>query len=317
MDLKNIFLAISAVINLFLGIITYFRNRKNNINFFWFLACMTVVFWTISMIIYRSVDYEHSLFWCKILYISATLIPSFLLFFTFLFPERKTSLSLFQKILIFFPNFFVILLILSNGLVIREVILHVGEEKEIKWGPFYFLYVIYITVFFLFVIFNLFLKYKKAQEILKLQLKYMLTGIMISVFFGTLFNLFLPSFGNFKFNWLGQITTLFYVVFVTLAITKYHLFGIKIILTELLIGAMGIILFILPFLMPTFILKVFTFFIFLLFLIFSYPVLKYTYQEEQLREQAEKLAKEWQMLAQSKDQFIISIQHHFRTLFCF
>ena len=141
----------------------------------------------------------------------------------------------------------------------------------------------------------------------------MITGIIISVFFGTLFNLFLPSFGIFKFNWLGQITTLFYVVFVTLAILKYHLFDIKIILTEIFIGFMGIILFVLPFLMPTFILKVFTFFIFLLFLIFSYPVLKYTYQEEKLKEQAQKLAREWKMLAQSKDQFIISIQHHFRT----
>jgi signal transduction histidine kinase len=117
------------------------------------------------------------------------------------------------------------------------------------------------------------------------------------------------------------------VAILSFAIVKYHLFGIRVILTELLVGVMGLILLVLPFLMPTINLKLLTFGVFLLFLIFAHYLVKSVHEEERRREEAEmlaqkerelkneaeKLAKEWQMLAQSKDQFIISIQHHFRT----
>jgi signal transduction histidine kinase len=111
------------------------------------------------------------------------------------------------------------------------------------------------------------------------------------------------------------------------AVIKYRLMDVKIIFTELLVGAIGIILFLQIIFAQNLQWRISSFSVFLLFLIFAYYLVKSVHEEERRREEAEmlaqkerelkneaeKLAKEWQMLAQSKDQFIISIQHHFRT----
>jgi len=90
---------------------------------------------------------------------------------------------------------------------------------------------------------------------------------------------------------------------------------------------MGIILLVLPFLMPTTTLRVLTTAIFLLFLIFGYYLIKATHeeakrrekaelvavQERALRKSAEKLAKEFERLDRAKSQFILATQHHLRT----
>ena len=327
MDFKNTLLIIIAIVNLLLGLFTYLKNRKSKINLTWSLSCSTVVFWTISMVLYRSADQVSSIFWCKILYISATLIPLTLLFFTFMFPLEKISLSKFQKFLIFFPNSIIILLIIWPGFIIKDVIWHLDREKEIIWGPGYPLYILYIIGYFSGPLINLLKKYQKSSGLLKLQLKYIFVGIACSVLFGTIFNLFMPSLGDFRFNWLGQIATIFYIFFVTAAITRYHLFEIRVILTELLVGAIGLILLVQIFTAPVLQWRVLNGVIFILFLAFGYYLIDATreeakrreeaerlaIQERALRESAEKLTGEFKRLDEAKSQFMLATQHHLRT----
>jgi len=102
-----------------------------------------------------------------------------------------------------------------------------------------------------------------------------------------------------------------FVIFTALAILKYHLFGIKVILTKFLAGTMGIILFLQIIFAQNLQWRISSFSVFLLFLVFAYYLIKSVYEEERRREEAEilaqkerelkneaeKLAKEWQMLA--------------------
>lgn len=53
--------------------------------------------------------------------------------------------------------------------------------------------------------------------------------------------------------------------------------------------------------------------IFLLFFILGHNLIKKTGQESEKKEEAEMLAEEWKKLAQAKDQFLLSLQHHLRT----
>jgi len=73
-----------------------------------------------------------------------------------------------------------------------------------------------------------------------------------------------------------------------------------------LVGVMGIILFVLPFLMPSFNLKILTFFIFILFLVFGYLLIKSTYQEIKRIEELERIS-------QAKTEFISITSHQLRT----
>ena len=53
--------------------------------------------------------------------------------------------------------------------------------------------------------------------------------------------------------------------------------------------------------------------VFILFFIFGYRLIKKAGEEFQEKEETEKLAEEWKKLAQAKDQFLLSLQHHLRT----
>jgi len=53
--------------------------------------------------------------------------------------------------------------------------------------------------------------------------------------------------------------------------------------------------------------------IFLLFFILGHYLIKKTGEESKKKEEAERLTEEWKKLAQAKDQFLLSLQHHLRT----
>jgi two-component system sensor histidine kinase/response regulator len=114
-----------------------------------------------------------------------------------------------------------------------------------------------------------------------------------------------------------------------IAILKYHLFGIHVILTELLVGVMGLILFLQMIFAPTKEWRTSAISTFILFLIFGYLLIKYTHQEIERREKLEKLTKELQKktteleeayrkieaLSEMKSEFLKVVNHQLRTPF--
>ena len=119
--------------------------------------------------------------------------------------------------------------------------------------------------------------------------------------------------GNYSLVWLGPISILISLVFIALAILRYHLFEIRVILTELLVGVMGVILLVLPFLMTTPTLRILTISVFLLFCLFGYILIKATHQEIKRREEIEKLYQELKVLDKAKSEFISMASHQLRT----
>ena len=76
------------------------------------------------------------------------------------------------------------------------------------------------------------------------------------------------------------------------AIVKHYLFGIKVLLTKALVGAMGIVLMILLFLMKNLLLRISTIGIFFLFCVIGYLLIRYSYQEVRQKEILEERVKE-------------------------
>ena len=226
MDIRNIIVIIAFLFNLFLGLFIFFKGRKNKASIAYVFVAWSVAFWAISMVFYRATGIENSIFWCKVLYLSASLIPYSFLRFSYLFPYGKFDISRTRRILITLPTLFIIILTFFSS-IIEDVIIHPGEEKEIVFGSLYFLYIVYFSIYFIWPLWNIFIKYKKASGILRMQLKYMLIGPLIAIVFGTLFNLTLPTLGYFKLNWAGQVSTLVMVFSVAYAILKYRLMDIR------------------------------------------------------------------------------------------
>jgi len=349
MELKEIVLTIATLFNLSLGLFIFLKDRKNKINISYGLLSVGLAGWALTNAIFQiTYSLETALFWARLSDISAIILVSSLFWFSLVFPDNIVFPRYLYYIFYVFTFIVVLISLPTFDLVRKEVIFQKSFQKQIITAEGFYIFAFYIILFSTWAIINLKKKLTRSRGIVRFQLQYVFIGIIIGAIFGLIFNLILPLVGNYGLVWLGPIFTLVSLIFIALAITRYHLFGIKIILTELLVGVMAIILFSWLFILPTPALKLGALATFLIFLAFGYFLIQYTYREEALREQAEKLAQrerelrqkaealatqerklrleledmlqkerslrlQEKTLSQARDQFILSSQHYFRT----
>ncbi|TSC55679.1 MAG: histidine kinase [Parcubacteria group bacterium Greene0714_21] len=313
MDIQNFVLIAALFANTFLVLLLLEQAKKSVSIAVFTISVGTVAAWTFAMFLYRSGGAEQALLFGRLLYVSAMLIPLTFLYFSFLFPAVKSTLTK-QKIILLtiIPTLLGILLFPTNH-IISGVFLRPGMEKVIVFGSLYFFYVTYISGYFIWALFNLWQKYWAAKEPLKTQISYIITGTLISIVFGSTFNLFLPSIGDFRFNWLGNVMTLFMVSFITYAIVKKQLFEIRIFLTQLLVGVVAALLLI-NFLTSQ---TPFEYFwkgvLFATFLVAGYLLIKSVFNEIKQKEQLQEAYKKLEELDRTKSEFVSIASHQLRT----
>lgn len=235
LDKINIVLLITALLNLFLGFIIFFNGRNKKINIIYSLNIVTIISWVVGMILFRSAPQETSLFWCTILYIAPTLIASSFLYFTYIFPTKTDNNVLLKSVLIFLINAIIIAMVVWPELIIKEVNIRPGLEKEIIFTKFYWFYFLYIAGFFSYGFQRLFKKYLKSTGIERLQVIYLLLGYALAANLAFVTNLIMPWIGHFFLNWLGQVFTITMVAFTTYAILRYRLMDIRIVARKIFI----------------------------------------------------------------------------------
>lgn len=284
-----LFLLIIAFINLTLGLFVLLKNFSKKINRLFFIFSLATSIWVLINFILQN---QPTSFWIKSSYAFGAIIPPLAIFWAILLCEEKINkLKLFIFLIL---GFFFFLLPYSREFIIATEITGVhlmGIEGEIKTGPFFPLYVFYLLFTLFFLYYKLFSCYFKAKGEAKNQLSYVLLGGITWGALALVSSCLLPLFGITKFSNLDSVSTVIFLTFTALAITRYHLFHLKVILTEILVGIMGIILAVLPFLMPTKDLKILTTFLFFLFCLFGYLLISYTYKEIRQKEILEKEVK--------------------------
>jgi signal transduction histidine kinase len=312
MGILEVFILLAGIGNVFLGFFVFSKAPHKKINRIFGIFSGVTALWILSNLM-GSIQ-PHP-FWVKMGYALGALIPFVALFWVLeLCGKKFHKINLILIIGLLFSLSSFTNLVVAN---IKRVYLG-GFEGET--GPLFIPFWIYISGLLIFITYTLLSEYWRATGILKIQISYVIIGAILYIGTVLIASFILPLFGIKEFIPLDSPSSLFLLFFTTLAITKYHLFGIKVILTEILIGAMGLILLVLPLLMPTTSLKVLTFTIFFLFLIFGYFLIKATHEEEKRREEAEKMAVreralriKTEKLVRAREQFLLSSQHYFRT----
>ena len=188
-------------------------------------------------------------------------------------------------------------------------------------GPAYPFFGILVGFYSLWAFVLFFQKYKRSKNLERAQAQYMLIGLALFGLSGFLVDIILPVVsGTSKYFWTSPISSLFFVGFTTLAITRYHLFEIKVVLTEMLVGLMAIVLAGEIFMFENFQTKILGFGIFLLFCFTGYLLVRATRQEIKKREEVEKLAnrlkeasKNIEELSRMKTEFLKVVNHQLRT----
>lgn len=234
-DYISIFLIFTVFLNSMMLFFIYGKGKKNINNISYGAVISFVVLWTISMFIYRGVTEEYVLFWCKMLYVNATLVSSSFLFFTYIFPYGLLRLDHIKTALIFFPNIMLVFLTFFSNQIIESVLIqHVGENTII-FGDLYLIYVLYILIYFFLGFWNLFNSYRQSSGIHRTQLWYVFIGFFVAANIAFTTNLVMPWRGDTSLNWVGQVATIIWVGFTTYAILRYRLMDIRVALSRGLI----------------------------------------------------------------------------------
>ena len=235
LDKINIVLLIIALLNLWLGGLIFLKGPKKRINITYSAICVALIAWIFGMIFYRSASQETALFWCTILYIAPTFIPSIFLYFTYIFPHQEQKSLWLRSLLIFSSNAVMVVMVAWPDFIIKEVNIRPGLEKEIIFTQYYWLYFIYISFLFTFGFYRLFIKYRKSAGIEKQQILYLFLGDALSANSAFVTNLIMPWIGYFFLNWLGQVFTITMVGFASYAIIRYRLMDIRIVARKIYI----------------------------------------------------------------------------------
>jgi len=317
MEITSLILIINGIANLVLGFLIYIRNRDDIINILYAILAANLAIWSFSIFYFRVVE-DVNLFWSRIAYLSAGTTALLFVYFTIYFPFKTKINSLWH---IFFITYYLILVVLIVGTrSVLEKYIRTDHTHGLLFGKGYILYIFLIFIFFGFGFYNLIKKYYRSTGITQTQIRYVLIGGFITTLTGTFTNLVIFGGGIFAYNWLGPSSAIFLVIFFAYAITKYHLFEIRVILTEMLVGAIAFILLIQAFSAETLLWRVFGFILLGLFGIVGYFLIKSVLKEIELRGMLERVNAELeranielQKLDKAKSEFLSIASHQLRT----
>lgn len=244
MEIRDFILIIAMLANFGLGIIV-FLNRPNNIaNRLFALFAFSLVFWIATyFFISLSKNPKTITFLGKLAFSTACFPPPLLMAFFIVFPKVKTKENIFPKLLlIFLPTFFFALMSFTN--LIQEGIVKSGTEFKPIYGPLFPYFALYILSYILIALTIPIIKYriiKAPYE--KLQLQYVLTGLIILTLVVCLNNIFFPVFTGFSpFFGLSRASTVIPVGLISYAIIRYRFMDISIVIRNTVIYSLLVVI---------------------------------------------------------------------------
>lgn len=286
-----------SLLEVWLGILVYLNSPKRKANQLFLIFTIFLLIWLNFAFLarYFYFFFEISI---QLLRIAFSMPPLFIIslyLFSFYFPkEEERPLS--GDIIFFSLGLFLFFISIFTNWIIKDLKLEswgvdfvLGKGKVI-----YYPGLILLTIF---VLFFLAKNYLSSSSYFKTKLRYFFVGLAGFVILNFIFNIYFPFLkGTTKFYQLGDYSVLFLLVFTAQAILKKELFGIKIILTEILIAIIVIFLLWQIFYSPDLKNMIWRSILFLLFLISGSLLRKSLRKEIEQKKELERLNKELEKL---------------------
>jgi signal transduction histidine kinase len=295
----------------------YSRNRKDKINFSFFILTISITMWGISMVAYRGLlDHDAVVWMGRLLYFSAITIPTAFIYFCFIFPDPNMKLSAYQKYLAPIPMIIMCTISLIPGLFVYDVILYPNRESFMVFNKIgEIMFIIYVVSYFSWAYWIIFKKYLKATGTLKTQLVYIFFGTFSSTMITLITNMTLLYFGDFDYNWVGQVGIIIMISLIFYSILKYRLFNIRVIATELFVFALWAFILVRTFLSTDTQDQLADIGLFIITVAVGILLIRSVIKEVNLREKVEKLATDLEKANENQVALIHFITHQVKGFF--
>ena len=223
---------ITAFISLLISCIVFLKNRRSVVNITLALLSFVIFLWAFFYGIWLlSSNALQALFWSRMLNLSVTFVPVFLLHWllSFLGYDKKR-----KKLIVFFYVVTIIFALFSFTNYYVAGVLKINQFPywpQMGWLYVLFLGIVWIPVFF-YSVFLLTRAYKRTYKtksyLLRHQIIYILIGF-VTGFLGGSTNYFLML-GYHFISPIGSVLVVMFPIFFSYAVVKHHLMDIKIVM---------------------------------------------------------------------------------------
>lgn len=234
MNIEFAFTIIVSFLILYIGVVTFFHDRKNITNKILFYISIITVFWAFSNYFSLKPVIYPAVFWSRLVLFFA--VPHIYLFFLFIknFPNSKLSLNKKKFYLLSCITLVVMLLTLSSY-VFKDIVYNNGIPNPIP-GIAMPVFAIVILSFLVFSIGGMVKKYYYADPSEKKSWGAMLFGFTFSYVSLIITNFILVNTtGDTRFILVAPLLMLPSILGIVYSIKKYRLFNVKAFATELII----------------------------------------------------------------------------------
>ncbi len=313
-------IAIIILIGVFaLALLILANKRSSSINQTFSALVFFIGFWlSASLFVDLSLSLTGIVFWAQTSIVWAAAIPALWVYFSYIFPRRKW-LNLPKQIIMIIPSL-VFLVLSPTSLNVKTVEVTAEGARKITHGPLYVILFIYFLIFSAWGFIKLFQSYKRSRGLIRIQIKYIFIGALISTALAVCGAVIFPYLGIEAVTNFASLTILFFIVFSTYAVMKHHLLEIRVMAAEVFTGLLVAVLLVNVISFETkeqFILNIGLFFAGVVFGVF---LIKSILQEINVRRKIEEIAhklknanRKLRKLDKVKSEFISIASHQLRT----
>lgn len=245
MNYQVILLFITAAINSALSLLVLF-GKRDRVNIIYSVFVLFASLWSVGLAFFiLENDTQTAAQIANLYYMAAAGIPIFFLYFSLVFLNKNRFIRWYTPILFLIPLIVFAFVLSANPHFILRSVFFVDWGKDVvlnKGG--YLGYSIYFIVVVCLAYRSLLKTYFRVAGVEKKQLQLILWGTLVGFVFGAIFNLFLPYFGNYRFIYLGPLFSFSMVVSIAYSISKYRLFELKVITTQISTFILWVFLFV-------------------------------------------------------------------------